>query len=129
MEYQDDEFSNVAMKRRLEILLNRLENLAIDQPVIFSEPVSECMTDAITNAFLLPKQNYELPDDYNTGSLGLDAQLKHALADYIEATKPAAAAFGANTPHDRLIIFQDLDVESQGGYVQDDFFEWSDFIG
>jgi len=129
VEYQDDEFSNVQMKLMLRTLLDRLEDLSIDYPEIFAESVCDCMTEAVTHAFLIPKPDYELPTQYDSGNSVLDAEIKLALSNYVEAVKPAAEAFGAETAQDRLIIFQDLDVESKSGYVQDEFFEWADFIG
>lgn len=128
MQYQDDEFSTVQMKQMLRTLLDHLEDLSTDHPEILSESVCDSMTMALTHAFLIPKPDYALPDHYDSGNAVLDLKIKQILSDYIQVIKPAAQAFGADTPHDRLIIFQDLDVESKGGYVQDDFFEWADFI-
>lgn len=129
MSYCDDEFSTQAMRLLLEQLLNDLEVISKENSDIFNESVREKMMDVVINRFLIPRDSYALPDDYGLESNETNQQVKQALDTYIKNIQPLAEAFGANTPHARLIIFQDLDVESNGGYFQDEFFVWEDFIG
>jgi hypothetical protein len=129
MAYHDDEFSTREMRLLLEQLLNSLENISKKSPDIFSESVRENMMEAVINGFLMPREGYQWPDDYGLASNEANEQVKGALSQYVKKVQPLADAFGADTPHARLIIFQDLDVESKEGYFQDEFFVWEDFIG
>jgi len=111
------------MDEALRQLLEALESVGEGHEEIFDTDVREQMYDAVISVLIDPKDGYGLPAEFRMFTPEGNAAVHQALAQFLPPLVEAARAAGLTTPRQRLLAFQNDEVEtSGGGNYYDDFF-------
>ena len=106
----------------LELLL-RLEAISNEHKELFDSEVRERMGLAVFHGFVKPMHDFQLADDFGMFSSNANAQVRSALAEYLEKGNALAANLRLSTFHQRLAAFQN-DAVRTPGQVWNDFDEF-----
>jgi hypothetical protein len=105
-------------------LLARLEAVADRDQSVYDTAVRDALIDPIFYLFLKPTPGYELPAEYGV-SESADAQIRHAIDEFIQEAMKVSPSIGLDTFHKRLAAFQDERLTT-GRNTVEDFFGWCD---
>jgi hypothetical protein len=94
------------MENLLHELLGRLERLGETHGELYDSEVREQMGDAIMEGYVRRSPGYRLPDRFGMLSEAADAEVRAALAAYIEGANTHAEEIGLASFHARLAAFQ-----------------------
>jgi hypothetical protein len=118
--------SFVQITKALLDLLQKLENIGEERDEIYDTVCRDKMGESIWHGFILPKEKYQLPDDFGLCTESRNEQVKIALQEYIIQANKIAEEKKMNF-HDRLNAFQDESVctATSQKIEFDDFFGWA----
>lgn len=106
-------------------LLQQLEAIGNSHEELFDSAVREAMDDVVTDGFLKPKSDFELPSAFAMFSGEADQQIADAFAWFLPAANEAAEVDALDTFQKRLTAFQNLDVRTKKKNDYSDFFGWA----
>ncbi len=107
-------------QKSLQELLNSLEIVAEEYPLLWEIESKMVLTQVIMDAFILPKDGYILPTNFGLESKEANEAVAKALSNYIKRM----SSYKLETPERRWEAFQDLDVDSVKDNDVEDFFDW-----
>jgi hypothetical protein len=110
----------------LRELMQKLENIAIDNPEIYTSEFREQISDIIWKGFVLPSDDYKLSDDFALSNDDANREVKQALQSYIQEASTTASSLSLKF-YKRLVVFQDRNISTYPRRSHfDDFFKWRD---
>jgi hypothetical protein len=101
-------------------LLGRLERLGAAHGELYDSEVREQMGDAVMEGYVRRRSGHRLPDRFGMLSEAADAEVRAALAAYIEGANALAEEIGLSSFHARLAAFQDPAVRTDPAIAVDD---------
>lgn len=118
--------NNQLIKNALRELLDNLEEVDSRYPQIHDTMVREILSDTILYHFVLDSANDEIPSDnsYEMLSDEADEAVHQALVQFLTHPEVKAARQQLTIPEERLVVFQDSEVESVNGNSYDWYFGW-----
>ncbi len=124
------------MEHLLLELLGRLESLGEAHGELYDSEMREQMGGAIMEGYVRRSPGYRLPERFGMLSEVADAEVRSALAAYIEGANAVADELGLELFHDRLAAFQNPAVRTHSALAvdYDEFFghtppDWYDEAG
>jgi hypothetical protein len=119
-----EELEYTEQQKVLEKLLTDLEEIGEEHGEIYDTECREQMREVIHNAFVFQKEEYVMPNTFGLYSPEGNEFVAKALNRYLIAIEPLTQ--DVQTAKERLAIFQDDEVYSEGGESLDEFFGWVD---
>jgi len=106
----------------LKKLLTRLDGVMEKHEEVQDTDIREQLHEAMYNAFVLAKADYELPEEFGMFTKTGNKRVLSALAAFLPKATVLAAKAGINPGPLRLAAFQDIEVTSENGSTYDDYF-------
>ncbi len=110
------------IEKSLQKLLNRLDGIMEKHEEVQDTDVREQLHEAMYNAFVLAKADYELPEEFGMYTKTGNKSVRSALATFLKKANDMAAKAGLDSEQIRLAAFQDIDVTSENGSTYDEYF-------
>jgi hypothetical protein len=102
----------------LELLCD-LERIGQSHEELYDSEVREQMGNAVMAAFVRQTPGYVFPDQFGMFSEAANAEVRKALASYVDRAIALAAQAMLRTFHDRLRAFQDRSVRTSSAVPVD----------
>jgi hypothetical protein len=118
--------NNQLIKNALRELLDNLDDVASRYPQIGDTMVRDILSDTILHHFVLPSSTDDIPSDnyYAMLSDEGDEAVHQTLVKFLTHPEVKAARQQLTIPEERLVVFQDSEVESANGNDYSLYFGW-----
>ncbi len=113
------------LKTPLTLLVEDLVLIEKEHEEVGDTAVREAMFESIQSAFVVPKADYAVPDDFEMFSKEANRKVKAALSKFLSHPEVTHAASVLKTPQERLDAFQDP-IETAAGNTQEEFFGYAE---
>ena len=113
------------IKKALRQLLDAFDKTFEKHEEIGDTDVREKMLEAIHFGFIKPKQSYKLPTKFGMFSEPADKLVHAAIQKFLRHPEVLAARKLLKTPEDRMVAFQDYDVETRESTSVSEYFGYS----
>jgi hypothetical protein len=118
--------NNQFIKNALRELLDNLDEVAEKHSEIRDTMVREILSDTILYQFVFDSSTNDVPSDKDYAMFSDEGNeaVHKALVQFLTHPEVKAARQQLTTPEERLVVFQDGEIETSNGNSYDSYFGW-----
>lgn len=112
------------MEELLQALLDDLDQIMDEHEDVGDTEVAIQMTKAVHKGFISLRPDFVLPREFQMYTAQGNRRVRSALQRFLKRAAKVAEVERLDTPEARLVAFQNLDIESEGGSCYNDYFSY-----